>query len=80
LSACDHKKITITHLNATLPPSFSVTGPKNIATSEVKYWLKVKVERPGHFKPDIMQERELKFYTFRPISPSSHAGADDKEK
>jgi hypothetical protein len=69
LSACDDDKITITHLNATLPPSFSVTGPNKRAISEMKYWLKVTVERPGRFKSDIIEEQELKFMPLDPSLP-----------
>ena len=69
LSACDDDKITITHLNATLPPSFSVTGPHKRAISEMKYWLKVTIERPGRFKPDIIEEQELKFIPLDPSLP-----------
>jgi hypothetical protein len=35
----------------------------------MKYWLKAKVERPGRFKPDVIEQQELKFVPLDPSLP-----------
>ncbi|KAH7372074.1 hypothetical protein BKA64DRAFT_750892 [Cadophora sp. MPI-SDFR-AT-0126] len=68
LSTCsDMNHDWIKHLNTTLPPTTKVQAPNNAATAEAKYHLKVKVERPGRFKPDLTSQLELKF---TPLDPS----------
>lgn len=69
LLACESTKDYITHLNTTLPQSFKVIAPKNVAMSEMKYFLRVKVERPGRFKADITEQQELKFMPLDPSLP-----------
>ncbi|CZR61646.1 uncharacterized protein PAC_11543 [Phialocephala subalpina] len=67
LSTCHSTKDWIAHCNTTLPPSFKVQVQNNVARSEMKYYLKVKIERPGRFRPDITELQELKF---TPLDPS----------
>ncbi|PVH74879.1 hypothetical protein DL98DRAFT_602829 [Cadophora sp. DSE1049] len=70
LSTCsDTNHDWIKHLNTTLPPSTKVQAPNNAATAEAKYSLKVKVERPGRFKPDLTSQLELKFMPLDPSLP-----------
>jgi hypothetical protein len=35
----------------------------------MKYWLRAKVERPGRFKPDVIEQQELKFVPLDPSLP-----------
>ncbi|KAG4444020.1 hypothetical protein IFR05_000480 [Cadophora sp. M221] len=70
LSTCsDTNHDWIKHLNTSLPPSIKVQAPNNVATGETKYSLKVKVERPGRFKPDLTSQLELKFIPLDPSLP-----------
>ncbi|KAH9209257.1 hypothetical protein DL95DRAFT_466935 [Leptodontidium sp. 2 PMI_412] len=70
LSTCsDTNHDWIKHLNTSLPPSIKVQAPNNVASGEIKYSLKVKVERPGRFKPDLTSQLELKFIPLDPSLP-----------
>lgn len=70
LSTCsDTNHDWIKHLKTTLPPSTKVQAPNNAATAEAKYSIKVKVERPGRFKPDLTTQLELKFMPLDPKLP-----------
>ncbi|KAK0105013.1 hypothetical protein ONS95_004618 [Cadophora gregata] len=70
LSTCsDTNHDWIKHLNTSLPPSTKVQAPNNVATGEVKYSIKVKVERPGRFKPDLTSQLELRFMPLDPSLP-----------
>ncbi|KAN0110798.1 hypothetical protein V8E51_007185 [Hyaloscypha variabilis] len=69
LSTCHDTNDFIAHRNTTLPPSFSVQAPNNAARAEMKYLLKVKVERPGRFKSDVTEEQEVRFMPLDPSLP-----------
>ncbi|KAF8857302.1 hypothetical protein BDZ45DRAFT_744525 [Acephala macrosclerotiorum] len=69
LSTCHNTNDWIAHCNTTLPPSFKVQAPNNVARSEMKYYLKVKIERPGRFKSDVTEQQELKFVSLDPSLP-----------
>ncbi|KAE9372638.1 hypothetical protein N431DRAFT_545216 [Stipitochalara longipes BDJ] len=67
LSTCHETNNYIAHRNSTLPPSFKVQAQNSAARAEMRYWLKVKVERPGRFKYDVTEQQEL---NFMPLDPS----------
>lgn len=69
LSACSNSNDWIKHYNTTLPPSINILAPNNSASGEVKYCLKVKVQRPGRFKPDVTILQDIKFLPLDPGLP-----------
>ncbi|KAL2062024.1 hypothetical protein VTL71DRAFT_6290 [Oculimacula yallundae] len=70
ISTCsDTNHDWIKHLNTSLPPSIKVQAPNSAASAEAKYALKVKVERPGRFKPDVTSQLDLDFMPLDPTLP-----------
>ncbi|KAI1118543.1 hypothetical protein F5Y14DRAFT_217940 [Nemania sp. NC0429] len=68
------KQLILTHVKATLPPS--ITGP-SISISglpldaQVRYYIKVTVQRPGIFKENWRHELGFRFLPIEPPRPDS---------
>jgi len=68
-SMCQKTNVIMTHLQTTLPPSFSFRSKDNNGSAEIRYQLCVKVFRPCGLYSNIDVKRELQFLPLDPLLP-----------